>query len=398
MRNPNSQEIQLKENCLREMTTLRAKLIIDRPFTAALAMNLELTAIVDSRLQTAATDGEKIFFNACFMQTLNKEEKMFVLAHEVWHCAASHLIRRFDRDMTLWNYAADHEINSLLREDGFKIPAQAVFFKKMKGKNAEAVYDWLKNRANPANDLAGIVDFDQHDLMQEEIADPDPVLDPDFKPSVANEATRRKWQEIVTTVTEQCRRAGNISEGLDLAIGQLTKPTVPWKVVLRQFVQRVYGGSRSWWPPSRRYLHQGTFLPGMRADRLKIALAIDTSGSTRSYLSKFMAEFKGLLSEFDRCEVMLIECDCEIQRVTQFSESEMADLPSKTLRGGGGTDFRPVFELLAGSDDPVSCLVYLTDGEGNAPDQLPPFPVIWVLTPDAEEPPVGWGETVYLGP
>lgn len=396
MRNPNSQEIQLKENCLREMTTLRARLIIDRPFTAALAMNLELVAIVDSRLQTAATNGEKIFFNASFMQTLNQAEKMFVLAHEVWHCAANHLIRRFDRDMTLWNYAADHEINSLLREDGFKIPEQAVFFKKMKGKNAEAVYDWLKNLANPANDLVGMVDFDQHDLMQDGITDPDPVLDPDFKPSVANEDTRRKWQEILTTVTEQCREAGNISEGLDLPIGQFTKPTVPWKVVLRQFVQRVYGGSRSWWPPSRRYLHQGMFLPGMRADRLKIALAIDTSGSTESYLGKFMTEFKGLLSEFDRCEVMLIECDCEIQRVTQFEESDLEGLPFKTLRGGGGTDFRPVFELLGGTDGPVSCLVYLTDGAGEAPDQPPPFPVIWVLTPDAEDPPVGWGETIFL--
>jgi predicted metal-dependent peptidase len=38
-----------------------------------------------------------------------------------------------------------------------------------------------------------------------------------------------------------------------------------------------------------------------------------------------------------------------------------------------------------------SCLIYITDGYGLAPDNSPPYPVLWILTDDGEKPsPWGW--------
>ena len=37
----------------------------------------------------AATDGERIFMDIAFCTTLSNDERLFVMAHEVWHCVRS---------------------------------------------------------------------------------------------------------------------------------------------------------------------------------------------------------------------------------------------------------------------------------------------------------------------
>jgi predicted metal-dependent peptidase len=124
-----------------------------------------------------------------------------------------------------------------------------------------------------------------------------------------------------------------------------------------------------------------------------VAVAIDTSGSTSEDLPTFMSELKSLLKEFQRVEVTLIECDAEITRVGVFSEDTVDQLDKSSFKGGGGTDFRPPFRYL--EDKPPACLIYLTDGYGQAPKKPPVFPVLWVVTKDGTAP-ADWGQLVYL--
>src|SRR5271163_1941969 len=56
---------------------------------------------------TMATDGEHIYYNVDFVNGLNNDELMFVLAHEAAHCALGHHLRRGNRDRFGWNIAAD---------------------------------------------------------------------------------------------------------------------------------------------------------------------------------------------------------------------------------------------------------------------------------------------------
>ena len=65
--------------------------------------------------------------------------------------------------------------------------------------------------------------------------------------------------------------------------------------------------------------------------------------------------------------------------------------------GGGGTDFRPVFEWVERQGVAPCCLVYLTDLLCNRfPDQTPDYPVLWVQTADYNVT-APFGEIVKMG-
>jgi predicted metal-dependent peptidase len=61
-------------------------------------------------------------------------------------------------------------------------------------------------------------------------------------------------------------------------------------------------------------------------------------------------------------------------------------------KGGGGTDFRPVFDIIEDPrkakehemeefDEPPVCVVYLTDLDGSFPAEEPEYPVLWCVPP-----------------
>jgi len=65
------------------------------------------------------------------------------------------------------------------------------------------------------------------------------------------------------------------------------------------------------------------------------------------------------------------------------------DTISLDAPGGGGTDFRPVFDHCAELFQQPRCLVYLTDLEGRFPDEAPAYPVLWVVYGGQTEAPFG---------
>jgi predicted metal-dependent peptidase len=110
-----------------------------------------------------------------------------------------------------------------------------------------------------------------------------------------------------------------------------------------------------------------------------IVIVIDTSGSCLGdTLSRFFAEtgemFRNLreLGHFQK--VILIQCDAEIRNEVVISgEDELGKLKIlKNIRGGGGTDFRPIFkrvEELEKQGEKVEALICLTDGWGSYPEK-----------------------------
>ena len=65
------------------------------------------------------------------------------------------------------------------------------------------------------------------------------------------------------------------------------------------------------------------------------------------------------------------------------------------IKGGGGTDFRPVFEYVRKKSLNPDLLLFFTDGYGDAPDNPPPYPVMWVLANDSR-PPAPWGRVTHF--
>ena len=157
-----------------------------------------------------------------------------------------------------------------------------------------------------------------------------------------------------------------------------------------------YGGSRRWLPPSRRHLGSGLYLQSARKERLRAVVAIDTSGSTTADLPQFFSELGSLLQAFGDYELTVIQCDCEIQHVENFDIASPFHSSEWKTFGHGGTDFRPPFDYVAShSEIEPSCLIYITDGCGPAPNRPPTYPVLWILTSDGIKP-AEWGWELRL--
>jgi predicted metal-dependent peptidase len=400
-RKPNAEETELKRIALTEAESARAQLLVKQPFIGMLAMRMELVTVVDSRLPTASTDGSKIYFSAPFLMSLENEKRIFLMAHELWHCVFLHFQRKGNRDHDRFNYAADLEVNFMLKEQGFITLENLPHKKKWKGLSAEAIYDLLDGKQQRP-DSADVHIYDKDlDEIQPSGQDSESgtvsqwIKDDDYQPMIETR-TERKWRQWVVSAAQQVKRSkGDLPDYLKQVIKDQYQPELGWKEILQQFVSYCFGGSRQWLPPNRRYISQQLYLPSRKDDFLSVVIAIDTSGSTMYDLPGFLAELKGIVTSFGRYDVTMIECDATVQNVRHFSEWEPFEYEKFRFHGFGGTDFRPVFTYIQENIPDPKLLIFMTDGYGDVPSNPPEYPVLWVLTSDGT-PPAGWGWKAWL--
>ncbi len=405
-RKPNTEELELKKTALSEAESARAQLLIRQPFVGMLAMRMELITVVDSRMPTACTDGSAIYFSAPFLMNLSNEQRIFLMAHELWHCVFLHFKRKGSRDHERFNYATDLEVNFMLEQQGFDVIEFLPHKKEWRDLSAEAIYDLLKSNAKrPESADVHIYDSDTEDgQMPGESKNTKKgdagnggqwVKDDDYQPGVEPRADR-KWRQWVVSAAQQVKRSkGGLPAYLEQMIKDQYQPELSWKEILQQFVSYCFGGSRQWLPPNRRHIHQGLYLPSRKDDFLSVVVAIDTSGSTMSDLPDFLAELKGIVTSFGRYDVTLIECDADVQNVRHFSEWEPFEYEQFDFHGFGGTDFRPVFTWINNNIAEPKLLIFMTDGYGDVPSNPPEYPMLWVLTSDGH-PPAEWGWRAWL--
>lgn len=123
-------------------------------------------------------------------------------------------------------------------------------------------------------------------------------------------------------------------------------------------------------------------------------VAIDTSGSTYGDLvKKFLSKTFSILSEKNTFDshvcIHIIQCDTRIQEDIRIDS--MVDLNrymrNFRIKGGGGTDFRPLFEYvnkLVESKEftDLRGLIYFTDGYGSFPERMPAYDTAFVFVDD----------------
>lgn len=134
----------------------------------------------------------------------------------------------------------------------------------------------------------------------------------------------------------------------------------------------------------------------------QFVIAIDTSASCAEHLvARFVAHtFDMLMSSqtlSSRVDVRIVQCDSKVQADTRIRDRKdlRAYMDSFTVRGFGGTDFRPVFSYVndlrhAGELPDLKGLVYFTDGLGTFPDKPPGYETAFVFmdTPGKDSPAV----------
>ena len=123
----------------------------------------------------------------------------------------------------------------------------------------------------------------------------------------------------------------------------------------------------------------------------ELVIAIDTSHSTKGEMVKgFLEETAGILKQkdafFQKVKVHILECDDELRKDICLENVEDLEQYSKNfaVKGGYGTDFRPVFRYVSdlqkqGELKNLKGLMYFTDGKGRYPKDAPPYVTAFVF-------------------
>ena len=195
VRNPNEAEEARKRVCLEQLAQDRQRLLLRWPFIGGVIMRMELVPVRDDRLTTACTDGDSVFVDIDFYSRLTQDERLFVLAHEVWHSVLLHFARRQKRDRERFNVAADLEIHFTLEGEKMREPFVLPHDSAWKGLSAEEIYErlpgFMKSQPQKTKPLGGGVisvpgdgevgsafgngqsGFDRHIYKDDELSVPD---------------------------------------------------------------------------------------------------------------------------------------------------------------------------------------------------------------------------------
>jgi predicted metal-dependent peptidase len=121
-------------------------------------------------------------------------------------------------------------------------------------------------------------------------------------------------------------------------------------------------------------------MPRLYSQSVNVVVVLDTSGSiTHDELQEFLTEIDALKAQV-RATVTLHACDDKLDTSGpwRYAMWESMTLPPE-ISGGGGTDFRPVFEWVSKDQINPDLLVYFTDAEGQFPEREPAYPVAWLV-------------------
>lgn len=356
----------------------RNELYLDFPYLDGAFAGLEYEA--DSSITSIQTDGEKIYFNPVFLLKKYAEDPETVrhgYLHMLLHCLYLHIFMKPDKDISQWDRDCDSFVENLIDK--------AIQEKECRSLKKR----WLDDTevADPG--------FDDHTLWQrtaEQVS--------------GGRRTKEKWERILTYTSQNKTgtrsRAGTQTRNRQEEMDEIYRSKYDYRKFLKQFCrlrEEVELDTESF-----DYIfyhfgmeHYGNLpliepLEYKEVNRLEeLVIAIDTSGScSKETVQRFLGETYSILSEkenfFRRMKVYIVQCDCFIQKVDVIhSEEEWKEYSrAVTIQGRGGTDFRPVFELIHQEKErrelkSLRALIYFTDGDGIYPRKKPDYETAFVF-------------------
>lgn len=381
-----------------EKLLLKAKsqLTLKHPYFGMLASRLKHES--SDKIKGYASNGVRFLYNPEFISKRSIDEIMFILTNCVMHHILAHQQRRLGRKGSLWQLATDFAINNMLYKNGLKIPPGANFNEEYEKMYAEEIYDLLKEA------YFGTVDdaFEEDNRPNENLV---PNASPDVQESEEEGAfsnldnieddldaqTESQWQYAASITQEMAQRKSAMPSGLDRLAKKMKTNNIDWRFVLYNAINRHMRNNYAFMPPNKKHIHRGFILPSLTSDTLSLCVAIDTSGSINDeLLGVFLEEFKNIMQNFPAVQIELIIADARVHGHYTFQGGEKMDFP---LKGGGGTDYRPVFDYIDSNLPLTTMLLYFTDGDGWYPKINPSYEVLWALSRPAKVP---FGRPLYI--
>jgi predicted metal-dependent peptidase len=337
---------------------------------------------------TMATDGENILYSVQFVKNIPIDQLIGVLIHEVLHCALLHVVRKGVRDIIKWNYAIDYATNSIITKNNISLPPGSLYDPKYNDKSAEEIY--IDISKNPPN-IKKVKMFDMHMFGDDK---DDKKKNNGGGQSSSEKFKEQMWKSHLANAAVQARQQGKLPAGMERIIEGVLEDKIPWQQMLARYLSPfALKTDYDWCKPNKKMLQSGIVLPGFSSESLEIAVGVDTSGSiSEKDIQCFLGEVRGIMSVAQSYNIHIIGCDAAANEENYHLVTECDPTLPKGLGGGGGTDFRPVFDLVEKKGIRPAVLVYFTDGYGTFPEKPPAYDVIWCVVPGgvgAEQ--IPWG-------
>ena len=381
----------------------RIKLLREKPFFGYALMHVKLVPKGKER----GVRGPKIVYSEGFVKSLDDEELMAVLAHELLHYLLGHVRRTKEMKKNVRadeyfyhrrNIADDIVVNAILVRNGFKLPRPRLIVDgyeiKVRAGAILPTKDYSSGRLvvrlvdsngkkyevwGPDEKSAEEVYWEIRDFVPEIGNDDEDTMyfsDDEGCDSCGDEGDGEESsmevcecgtggflgktpEELLSEAYMYARMQGKEPKGIERFVTEFLKPKVDWKTVLRRYVSQMIPYDYFYYKPSKKS-PPNIFFPGIvKGEHLEALIGIDTSGSiTQEELNQFFSEVKWIARMYPSINFTLVTCDAEVQTEDQIRSRYEIDRVKP--KGGGGTDFRPVFELAAKKR--VKLLIYFTDG------------------------------------
>ena len=381
-----------------------------------------------------------VFINFEWASRLSDEEIRFLLCHEVLHPAMLYFVRLGNKIPAVFNTAHDHVINIMisLYVEHCKMTKDVQFIEggcmdmKYKGMSAEEIYDLLisekikqnKQSGGGQNSQNGKAGKDGKDGKGDK-GDKDGKGDKgdkdgmqcDCRPDLAESEVAKKAAQGDENAQRQMKqqwaidlkaaeinhnnqKRGTLPADMLKVINDMLEPVISWKEYVSLFIGENAGDPDfSYARPSRRSEAAKAILAGTRKSGFpEVTVLWDTSGSMNGLETQILSEVQGICEELSlRIRVLL--CDACLQGDYDNIENAQAVIDAGGVRGGGGSNFKPAFELLE-SECNDSLIIVFTDGYIEVPRNMPPTlkGVLWVLMSESAPDPTSgtWGISINV--
>lgn len=374
-------------------------MVLRHPFFSTCILNL---AVRPEPVGTACTDGTVLLWDPDFIDGIETDAEVSgLLAHEIMHCVLLHPFRmdKAYHDPQLANMAMDYEINGFLdtynkefvknnpnTEPPFPLPPGGLIDHRYDGMSWEQIYEKLKQQCKdkpgngPASDGSwGRVEAPGQGQCKPKGKDGKQT---DGKGNPVEQKSMGDWQGgIVPKAEAVAKMQGNMPGAFAAMLDKLRRPEIPWTEYLSRYFDQHAADDYDLRRPDRRHMPADIYLPTLHSEAMgEIVIAIDTSGSIycdTELFRRFMGEVDDVLGRVRPSRTTLLQCDTRVTDVIEYRPGDRVD-PQFKIKGGGGTDFRPVFDWVDQGNASPRVLVFFTDGYGDYPNVPPGYDVLWV--------------------
>jgi predicted metal-dependent peptidase len=389
-------------------------MVLRHPFFSTCILNLD---VKESPCGTACTDGTVLLWDPEFIAELSREEVSGLLAHEIMHVVLLHpfRIQKGYHDHRLCNIAMDYEINGYLDtynkeyanshrgEVPFPLPKGALIDHQYDGMAWEQIYEKLKQQQPPQppegegkgegeGEGKGKGKGEGKGEGEGQPGGQGPPQPGEFGKVTApgetgdtsptngkSPKTEIEWHSIVAKAESVAKMMGSMPGAFASLLDKLRRPEIPWQEYLSRYFDSHATDDYDTRRPDRRYTPDGIYLPTLYSEQMgEVVIAIDTSGSVYGELfERFMGEVDDVLARLKPVKTTLLQCDTRITDIREYRPGDRVGVDFQ-LKGGGGTDFRPVFDWIESNNVNPRVLVFFTDGYGSYPPRPPGYDVLWV--------------------